>query len=568
MFDLRCYQDQLAGGIVAAWQRVRAVLAVLSTGGGKTVIFCWLIHNHIGAAAAVVHRKEIVSQIACSLAALEVKHRVIAPPNVVAMIRRKQLKQFGRSWVDPNAQCGVISVQTMTSRSSEKNEALQRWLRQVTLCVFDEGHHYVQSGLWARAVETMDHAKLLFVTATPERADGLGLGADADGFAEEMVEGPQTKWLIEQGYLSSFVYKAPQSDLNIEGLPLTASGDFNAKAFRQRVVESHLVGDVVKHYRRFGNDGRAIVFATDVETAEEIGAAFTAAGYSAAALSGTTDQGERDRKLNEFENGALAVLVNVDLFDEGFDVPRADVCILARPTDSLAKYLQMVGRVLRPVYADGYDLSTAEGRLAAIAAGPKPHATVIDPVRNWERGHGLPNWPRHWTLEGRERGSRGATDTIAMRTCLTCTQPYEAFYTACPYCGAVPVPPGRSVPEQVDGDLFELDVEGLAAVFEAQRQAELSDEEYVAGQTARNVPPIGRGRDLRNHQAARYRRQVLQELVGWWIGMQPPGRSLPEKHRRFFHRFGIDIGTAFALNARETDALIDTIKRRFAEDMT
>lgn len=544
------------------------MLAVLSTGGGKTVIFCSLIHDHKGAAAAVVHRKEIVSQIACSLAALDVKHRVIAPPSVVALIRRKQLKKFGKSFVDPNAQVGVISVQTMTSRGAAKNELLQRWLRQVTLCVFDEGHHYVKSGLWARAVESVSHAKLLFVTATPERADGRGLGVDADGFADEMVEGPQTKWLIEQGYLSSFVYKAPASDLDVSGIPLTASGDFNAKVFRERVVESHLVGDVVKHYLQFGNKGRAIVFATDVETAGEIAEAFRGAGCTAVALSGTTEQAERDRKLDEFENGTLDVLVNVDLFDEGFDVPAAEVCILARPTDSLAKYLQMVGRVLRPVYAKGYDLSTAEGRLAAIAAGPKPHATVIDPVRNWERGHGLPNWPRQWALEGKEKGSRGASDTIPMRTCLDCTQPYEAFYQACPYCGAAPVPPGRRAPDQVDGDLFELDVEALAAVFEAQQRADMDDDEYAQDQMARHIPAVGRGADMKRHRAAKYRRQVLRELVGWWVGMQPDGRALGEKHRRFYHRFGIDIGTAFTLNANDTDALIGKIQARFNEDMT
>lgn len=525
------------------------------------------MHEHNGASAAVVHRKEIVSQIACSLAALDVKHRVIAPPKTIALIRRKQLKQFGKSFVDPNAQTGVISVQTMTSRSAGNNEGLQRWLKQVTLCVFDEGHHYVQSGLWARAVEAVSHARLLFVTATPERADGRGLGADADGFAEEMIEGPQTRELIEQGYLSSFVYKAPASDLDVSGIPVTASGDFNAKEFRKRVIDSHLVGDMVRHYREFGNGGRAIIFATDVETAEEIAQAFTAAGYAAAALSGKTDQAERDYKLDEFGAGSLTVLVNVDLFDEGFDVPAAEVCILARPTESLAKYLQMVGRVLRPVYADGYDLSTVAGRLAAIAAGPKPHATIIDPVRNWERGHGLPNWPRQWSLNGREKGTRAKADTIPQRVCTACTQPYEAFLPLCPYCGAVPIPGGRSTPEQVEGDLFELDVEGMAAVFEAQQRADMSDEDYTRDQIRRHIPQIGRGSDMKRHQAAKYRRQVLRELVGWWVGMQPEGRSMPEKHRRFFYRFGTDIGTAFTLSAKDTDALINKIKQRFTEDM-
>ena len=569
MIKRRGYQDDFVRGIQDAWQSARSVLGVLPTGAGKTVCFTSIMHDHDGSAAAVVHRKEIVGQISMALAALEVKHRIIAPPAVVTRQRRKQLKRFGKSFIDPHARAGVISVQTLTSPASGRNRELQRWLSQITLAVFDEGHHYVSQGLWARAVEAMHRARLLFVTATPERADGKGLGVDADGFCDVMVEGPTLQWLIEQGYLAPFTYKAPSSDLDVSGVAVTASGDFNSKALRARVVESHLVGDVVKHYRQFADGKRAIVFATDVQSAEDIAAAFNAQSIPAAALSGETEQGERDRQLDAFDDGRLRVLVNVDLFDEGFDVPGVDAVILARPTESLAKYLQMVGRSLRVVYAPGFDLSTAEGRRAAIAASDKPKAIVIDPVRNWERGHGLPNWPRVWTLAGKEKGARNsATDTIPQRVCTGCTQPYERFYPVCPFCGVVPEPVGRGQPEQVDGDLMELDVEGMARLFAAMRQADMPDDEYRRHQLARHIPPIGQGADMKRHQAAKYRRTVLRELVAWWVGLQPEGRSLGEKHRRFFHRFGVDIGTAFTLPAKDTDALIETIRRRFDEDMT
>ena len=173
---------------------------------------------------------------------------------------------------------------------------------------------------------------------------------------------------------------------------------------------------------------------------------------------------ERESELHKFETGALQAVTNVDLFDEGFDVPAASCAIMARPTQSLAKFLQMIGRVLRPVYADGFDLETRQGRLDAQAAGPKPFAVIIDPVRNWER-HGMPNWPRRWTLAGKDKGSRGAkSDAIPQKVCTACTQPYEAFYKACPFCGHTLIPAGRARPEQVDGDLVELDVEGMAAL--------------------------------------------------------------------------------------------------------
>lgn len=575
MLNLRNYQLRFAAAVQEAWTRSRSVLGVLPTGGGKTVCFASIIHDHVGAAAAVVHRKEIVGQISMALAALDVEHRVVAQPAVIKRIRRRQLKRFGRSFLSPHAEVGVVSVQTLTSRSSDNNQELQRWLAQVGLAVFDEGHHYVKKGVWAKAVELMAAALLLFVTATPERADGLGLGAHADGFAEEMVEGPSAQWLIDQGYLCPFIYKAPATDLDVSDVAVTASGDLDTKALRARVVESHLVGDVVGHYQKFAPGKRAIVFATDVATAGEIADAFNADGIPAAALSGETDGAERDHKLDEFESGVLRVLVNVDLFDEGFDVPGVDAVILARPTESLAKYLQMVGRALRVVYADGFDLSTAEGRKAAIAAGSKPHAIVIDPVSNWER-HGAPNWPRKWSLDGREKGARGASAAglDPQRVCTGtpdmpgCTQPFSKFLTVCPYCGTPVAPPaGRSAPEQVDGDLIELDVEGMARLFRAMERADMSDEDYAIDQAVRRIPAVGRRADMRRHQEAKYRRQVLRELVAWWIGMQPEGRPLSEKHRRFYHRFGIDIGTAFTLSAKDTGALIATIEQRFSEDM-
>lgn len=565
---LRGYQEAFVDAIHTTWGSVRSVLGVLPTGAGKTVCFAAIIHDHIGASAAVVHRKEIVGQISQALARLEVRHRVVAPSPVVTRIRRKHLQEFGKSYVDPHALAGVVSVQTLTSGASGKNRELRKWLKQVTLGVFDEGHHYVEQGLWARAVHAMGDAKLLFVTATPERADGKGLGAEADGFAETMVEGPTTRWLIDEGFLCKFKYKAPSTDLDVSNIPLTASGDLNTKAMRKRIVESHLVGDVVAQYKRFTPGKRAIVFANDVATAEEIADKFNAGRVAAAALSGETDQGERDRMLDAFESGGLSVLVNVDLFDEGFDVPAVEVVILARVTESLAKYLQMVGRALRVVYAPGHDLATTQGRLDAIAAGPKPYAVVLDAVRNWER-HGMPNWPRVWSTAGREKGSRGtAGDLIPQRVCTACTQPYERFYGACPYCGEpVPEPAGRSAPEQVDGDLTELDVDAMSVLFEKMRRADMDEQEYALDQARRGIPSIGRRRDMKRHVDGRHRREVLRNLVAWWVGCQPADRPLGEKHKRFYHRFGIDIGTAFTLNTKDTDALIERIQQRFKEDI-
>lgn len=553
MIKLRPFQNTFKGKILAAWQRVQSVLAVLPTGGGKTVVFSSIIRDHTGAAAAVVHRKEIIKQISLSLAKLGVKHRIIAPDDVIRGARRLHLKKLGKSFVDPNAPVGVASVQTLTSKSAGRNAAIQRWAKQVTLAVYDEGHHYVTTGQWAKSIEIFTNARRLFVTATPERADGKGLGVHADGFAEEMVVGPSTQWLIDEGFLTPFKYFAPGSDLNMEGATLGASGDFTHQLMRKRVVESHLVGDVVAHYFRFAKGLRTIVFATDVATAHEIATAFCVAGVEAVALSGETDAGERDRQLERFEGGDLTVLINVDLFDEGFDVPAVECVIQARPTESLAKFLQMIGRALR------------------ILEG-KEFAVVIDAVRNWER-HGMPNWARFWTLDGREKRG-GKSDLAPQKLCKGCSQVYEAFHKLCPYqltpaCAKPELPEVGAVRgiEQVEGDLQELDVAALAELYAKINAADSSDDEYSAQLIARNVPRQGRPRMLRRHQEAKYRRQVLREQVAWWVGMQPDGRPLDEIHRRFFHRFGIDIATAFTLDAKKTDQLIEVITEKFTEDL-
>ena len=141
------------------------------------------------------------------------------------------------------------------------------------------------------------------------------------------------------------------------------------------------------------------------------------------------------------------------------------------------------------------------------------------------------------------------------------------FHECCPWCGAAkPEPAGRKLPEQVDGVLVDLDVDGWAALFARIQAADMSDEDFRESQIARHVPAIGRKRELAAHQRGRYRRTVLKELIACWMGCQPAERDLREKQARFYARFGVDVGTALTLDAAGTDKLIDTIQQRFTED--
>lgn len=564
MLPLRNYQKVFSSEIMEALQSYSSVLAVLSTGGGKTLCFSRIVMQHDGPSAVVVHRKEIIGQISLSLARCGVKHRIVAPPPVVKWVIRKHLSEVGVSFVDHFARCGVASAQTLTGKALSKGP-VDKWRRTVTLSVFDEGHHYIQTGLWAKAVNAFPASKKLFFTATPARTDGRGLGVHAEGFSEVMVTGPDTKWLISEGYLSPYRYFAPASDLNTDGLATTASGDFSARVVRERVVDSNLVGDIVSHYFKFSRGLQCVVFASDVSTARELADRFEKQGVAAVALDGTTEDSVRDQAMTGFVRKEIRVLVNVDLFDEGLDIPGVEAVILGRPTMSLVKYLQMIGRCLRPVYAPSACLDTADARRLAISKGGKPFAIIIDPVRNWVR-HGRPDLHRAWSLDStaKIRGESGDS----MTSCMSCTQPYERYYKACPYCGHVRAKEpsaGRAI-EQVDGDLLELNAEETRELLDWMKAANVTEEQYVRGQIARGVPPVGRGKDLKRYRETLYRRKVLENLIAWWVGVQPSERTMPEKYRRFKLRFGVDMVTAFTLKLRDTDALISSIIREFEED--
>lgn len=576
MTQLRDYQQDLDDEIERRLKRVKRLLVVSATGSGKTILFAHRVRAMNRPTAVIVHRKEILAQISCALsrsmelAEQGIDHRIVAPIEVVRIIRRRHLKMFQKSYVNQNSEVGVVSVQTLTAKSTQRDPRIMRWVERVRLVILDEAHHYVKDGKWGRALSMLDHATVIGYTATPERSDGKGLGSHADGFAEDMVVGPSLFDLIQAGWAPPFRYHCPKTDLNLKDIPITASGDVNTRRMRVMIEKSQLVGDVVKQYHQFAHDLPAIVFANDVKTAHEIAAAFQATGVNAVALSGDTDPTVREREIEGFANGTGAkVLVNVDLFDEGLDVPGAIVCIQARVTFSVAKYMQMCGRVNRPVYANGYDLSTAENRKRAIAAGSKPYAIVIDPVSNWIRC-GAPTWPRNWTLDSVEKNATraGKPHEERYRVCGNeiCAQPYEMFRKSCPYCGEKYVPVGRDSIDQVDGELGELDLEASQALFAKLRQANMSDREFMNSLVVKNVPPAYRQSQLKRFQETKYRREVLKNYIAWWCGFQPH-RGKSELERRFYYRFGIDMARALMLNAKDTDALMERIKGRFQDDI-
>lgn len=538
---LRDYQQDVVYKIYESWQRGnRNVCAVLPTGAGKTFIVADIVKRHQTSgkhSAIIAHRNELVSQMSMSLAEYGVKHRIIASNSTVNMIMRKHRKQFGKSFVSPTELTAVIGVDTFNARA----ESLKNWAEQISLWVQDECHHLLKKNKWGKALEYFINAHGLGVTATPNRADRQGLNANSDGFMNDLIIGPTTRFLIEQGYLADYEIVCPKSDLEVDDSQLSANGDWSNQTLRKAAKKSKIVGDVVSNYIKYAFNRKAIVFATDIETATEIAEDFNANGIKAVSLNGKSQPAYREQSIDLFTKGDVRVLVNVDLFDEGFNVSDCDIVIMARPTASLSKYLQAIGRALRPA--------------------PNKTALIIDHVSNVIR-HGLPDIPRQWTLERREKRAKinKDPDEIDLTVCKNCLKPYEKFRTVCPYCGSekpLPEPKDRTI-ETIEGDLVLLDRETLEKL---RASTVLEPPGQVANRVAR-VAGIIAGKGAANRQLEKISAQEdLKEAIAQWAAIErKKGFNDREIYRRFYLSTGFDVLTALSGERNKLD-YIETTNR-------
>ena len=570
---LRGYQRKLKIEIEQAWAAgARNVLAISATGSGKTVLFSDILAAEPGASCAIAHRRELVGQMSLALARNGVRHRVIGSQDLIRQIVGIHRDRVGISYYDPSARCGVIGIDALPGLSDR-----DPWCNQVQTWIGDEGHHFLRENKWGRGVARFPNARGLLVTATGFRADGQGLGRGIllpngkwsnDGLADAMVEGPPMRWLIENGYLTDYRVIAPPSDVDYSSVPVTASGDLSPQKLRAAVHKStRIVGDVVKTYLEFARNKLGVTFAVDVEAAQELASAYRAAGVTSEVVSANTPDGLRQNILKRFERREIMMLVNVDLFGEGFDLPAIEVVVMVRKTESQGLFDQQFGRVLRlmvtPEQLAQWDSFTVPERLAIIAASDKPVGMIIDHVGNVER-HLPPDSVRVHMLDRRDRRARKSpNDAIPLRTCLNraCMGSYERVLKCCPYCGLAPVPLSRSEPEYVDGDLVELSPEKLRE---------------MRGEVARidGAPVMPRGANemvmqavKNNHVERQHAQNALRESIALWGGQQRDlGRDVSEMQRRFYFMFGLDVLSAQALGKKDAEALKEKIDAKLAVD--
>lgn len=538
---LRPYQDTVQSSVFQAWNEGhRNVLAVAPTGAGKTAIMSSVTKNISDPSVSIAHRQELVSQISVALARNDIYHRIIAAEPVIKFCISRHVEEFGKNFHHHNAPVATAGVQTIIRRG----DSLAQWCNSLKMWNIDEAHHVTPDNSWGKAVDMFPNAFGLGFTASPLRADRKPLGRALGGVFDHMVLGPSMRELINMGYLSDYRLIAPTLSIDRSQIPVSeATGELNQTKTREASHKSQIVGDIVENYLKFAPGKRGIAFVVDIETAKDVADRFNAAGVKAMAVSSKTPDRIRQDAIRRFSRGDLTVLVNVDLFGEGFDVPAVEVVMMGRPTESFGLYLQQFGRALRMF----------DGKLFGI---------IIDHVGNWKR-HGLPDAKRLWSLEQDLRGTpRGKPDpdVMPLRRCTGCFSTYEAITNVCPYCGHVEVPESRNGPEFVDGDLMEIDAETLAKM---RGEVDLIEN----GQ-----PKIPYGADdaitgaLHKHFKARQSaQQELRDTINLWAGIQTQvhDRTESNAYRLFYHTYGMDVLSAQAMKTKEMMNLTEEIRKGF-----
>jgi len=416
-FSLRDYQMKAVDDVRHAYRTgARAPLLVMPTGAGKTQVFSYITREAASRGFDVLilaHRLELIRQASRKLTQADVEHGIIAP-------------RFAQS----AAPIQVGSVATLARRLTN---------RRFRLIVVDEAHH-ATAAQYVRILKTQPDAKILGVTATPERLDGRGLGRQAGGIFDQIVLGPSVSELIGGGYLTPFTIYAPPSNLNLSQIK-RSHGDYDPVELAEQISESSITGDAVEHYGRLTPGKPAIAFCTSVGEAEKSAESFRAAGWRAACAHGRMLESARNAAIGGLASGSVQILTCCDLISEGLDIPAVCVVILLRPTQSLGLFLQQVGRGLRP--------ETGKDRLI-----------ILDHAGNC-LVHGTPATPHDWTLEGKKKRKDNEVKIWRCPDCYAVQAPARKC-VACSY----EVPrgsggPGRQVAQQ-EGELEELDAERLA----------------------------------------------------------------------------------------------------------
>ncbi|EAO3412109.1 DEAD/DEAH box helicase [Salmonella enterica] len=446
---LRDYQSQAILDVRKAFRHARAIILVLATGAGKTVIFSEItrLAKEKGSRVLILaHRDQLIKQCSRKLNEIGTTHGVIMAGITPAW---HEMVQVG-------------SVQTVVRR-------LAKFIAPPDIIIIDECH-LSAAKTYVTILQAFPDAKLLGVTGSPCRLDGRALGRADGGLYDAMVQGISISQLIARGFLVRPRVFGPSKVVNLQGVERGANGDYNSKQLAARMDTRGITGDAIEHYQRICPGVPAVAWCVNIAHATNVAAQFNAAGIKATMLCGDHDSDYRDLILGQLASGEIQVVTFVGLLIEGVDVPEITCIILLRPTYSLSSYLQTVGRGLRPLPG-------------------KECCFVLDHAGLFAR-HGLPDQERVWPLTGKVKQPKAkADDDFAIKMCHECfacfpredareaakklqlDHPEFTGHFVCPHCGA-PMAGKVVTIQQEDGTLAEITPEQAEVLNKARQKKE------------------------------------------------------------------------------------------------
>lgn len=339
----------------------------------------------------------------------EIARRTTSKGNhIMFLIHRKEvLSQAMTTFKQQNVKMNLATmgmVQSLTRHVSE--------LTAPQLIFVDEAHHALAKSC-RRILDSFPNAYVLYFTATPIRTGHDQL----DQVADDIIVGQSIKWLTNHHFLAPFRYYG-LGDIDRSKLR-KQNGDYSSSSMDE-ALNHQIYGHIVQQYQRLANGKQAVVYCHSIESAKKVTQQFREAGITAAEVDGDTDQTVRDRLVQKFRDQQLTILANVNLFTEGVDLPNVDCVIMARPTSSLALYLQFSMRCLNP----------RKGKTAII----------VDHVDNF-LNFGLPDNDHDWQSAIVTKDKRKASKSDNGPALAQCSYCFGTFYRknihdgCCPLCG-------------------------------------------------------------------------------------------------------------------------------------
>lgn len=335
---LRDYQQVAKENIFSQWNYVDNILYQMPTGTGKTRLFTSIIrdiniwglrHNICYRILVIAHRSELIEQSSRSLDRYHIKHGVLAG----TMKHKRDLMQAIQ----------VASIQTITHPA---NQCLLDDLK-FDFIIIDEAHHAVANS-YQKLWEFCPSSKRLGVTATPWRMNNSGFAHVFDAYIPSMT----IKDFIQKGWLATYqYYSIPTSSELVKSIEsireFDIEGDYKNSALVEVCDTSKIRAQLYDSYEKNVLGKKGIIYSISREHSEHICMQYRSRGVAIENIDSKTPAKVREKVIQAFRNGEIDIIVNVDIFSEGFDCPDIEFIQLARPTKSLVKYIQQVGRGLR-----------------------------------------------------------------------------------------------------------------------------------------------------------------------------------------------------------------------------